>query len=90
MYAFLYARIFKLCIQLNSNKVTVQYKVMVNVNDWDEVSDSGYPSLMFIAVINTINKNTFGGKGLFAINEEVDRLKEKVVWIIPRNGVVQT
>lgn len=90
MYAFLYARIFKLCIQLNSNKVTVHYKVMVNVNDWDEVSDSGYPSLMFIAVINTINKNTFGGKGLFAINEEVDRLKEKVVWIIPRNGVFQT
>lgn len=90
MYAFLYARIFKLCIQLNSNKVTVHYKVMVNVNDWDEVSDSGYPSLMFIAVINTINKNTFKGKGLFAINEEVDRLKEKVVWIIQRNGVFQT
>lgn len=90
MYAFLYARTFKLCIQLNSNKVTVHYIVTVNVNDCDEESDPGFPSLMFIAVINTINKNIFGGKGLFAFDEDVDRLKDKVVWIIPRNSVFQT
>ena len=56
MYDFLYTWIFKLCIPLNSNKVTVPHPVMVNVNKWNEESDLEYPTLIFIAVINTWGK----------------------------------